>query len=81
MYKSKTNEEGYAEQTRVSAVPEAVSAAAEGTCGGFPGRTETGILSRDTKRLLKQYWNIIVSDSKGKNQLDNVSLYLNKLMM
>lgn len=29
MYKSKANEEGYAEQTRVSAVPEAVSAAAE----------------------------------------------------
>ncbi|GAB5572231.1 small nuclear ribonucleoprotein-associated protein N [Prionailurus iriomotensis] len=41
----------------VSALPKAISAAAS-TCVGFPGGIETGILSRDTKRWLKQYWNI-----------------------
>lgn len=39
-----TSEDSLTEQPRVSAVPKAISAAAN-TCGGFPGRTETGILS------------------------------------
>ena len=41
---SQTNKDSLTEQPGVSRVPEAISAAAS-TCGGFPGRTETGILS------------------------------------
>ena len=40
--------------------------AAVNICSGFPGETKTGILSWDTKRWLKQYWNIKIAYSKWK---------------
>ena len=50
-----------------SAVSKAISAAAS-TCDGFPGGTETGILSRDTKRWLNQCWKIQGADFQVKSQ-------------
>ncbi|XP_032956044.1 small nuclear ribonucleoprotein-associated protein N isoform X3 [Rhinolophus ferrumequinum] len=51
---------------QVSAVPEAISAAAS-TCCGFPGRTEAGVLSRDPKRWLSGLGTSQVADSKRKS--------------
>ena len=42
---SQTEKNSLTEQPGVSPVPTAISAAAASTCGGFPGGTETGILS------------------------------------
>ena len=46
--------------------PMMFSAAAGTSCAGFPGRTETGILSWHTKRWLKQYQNIKVVEVKER---------------
>lgn len=42
------------QQPRASALPEAISAAAAASsCGRFPGRTEAGVLSRDTPEVVR----------------------------
>lgn len=58
-----TSKDSLTEQPRVSLVPTTFSATAS-SCGGFPGRTKTGILSWDTKRWLKQYCNFKVVEFK-----------------
>uniref|UniRef100_A0A671FQR2 Small nuclear ribonucleoprotein polypeptide N n=2 Tax=Laurasiatheria TaxID=314145 RepID=A0A671FQR2_RHIFE len=67
---SQTEEDSLTEQPRVSAVPEAISAAAS-TCCGFPGRTEAGVLSRDPKRWLSGLGTSQVADSKRKSRPKN----------
>lgn len=51
---------------QVPPVPTPCSAAAAGSCGGLPGRTEAGLLSWDTKRWLKQYQDIKKVEVKEK---------------